>query len=53
MPTRSYLSQVERTVTIGLGPDDTVRTLTVTWPDGVEANYRDVDPADVLVITQP
>jgi len=33
-PTRSYLSQVERVATFGLGAHDTVSSLTVTWPDG-------------------
>ncbi len=54
MPTRSYLSQVERTVTIGLGSDQTAPTLTVTWPDGVVETYPlgDVDATGVLEITQ-
>jgi hypothetical protein len=39
MPTRSYLSQVEPEVTIGLGPDETIRTVTVTWPDGVVEDH--------------
>jgi hypothetical protein len=34
MPTRSYLSQVELPVTIGLGPDPKIRRLSVLWPDG-------------------
>jgi enediyne biosynthesis protein E4 len=33
-PTRSYLSQVEPTVTFGLGRAEKVDSLTVTWPDG-------------------
>jgi hypothetical protein len=33
-PTRSYLSQVEPTVTFGLGPLAAVETLEVRWPDG-------------------
>ena len=54
MPTRSYLSQVERAVTIGLGSDQTAPTLTVTWPDGVVETYPldDVDVTGVLEITQ-
>lgn len=34
MPTRSYLSQVELPVTIGLGAVDQVDGVTVFWPDG-------------------
>ena len=34
MPTRSYLSQSERTVTVGLGPATTVESVTIRWPGG-------------------
>jgi len=34
MPTRSYLSQSELPVTIGLGPKGTVEEIEVKWPDG-------------------
>jgi enediyne biosynthesis protein E4 len=34
MPTRSYLSQVELPVTIGLGLDPQVRRVTIQWPGG-------------------
>ncbi|HKQ60869.1 MAG TPA: CRTAC1 family protein [Candidatus Polarisedimenticolaceae bacterium] len=34
MPTRSYLSQVARPLTFGLGAADRVETLRVIWPDG-------------------
>ncbi len=34
MPTRSYLSQVERTVTFGLGYATEIDSLEITWPDG-------------------
>ena len=40
MPSRSYLSQVELPVTIGLGGNDTVEKVSVTWPSG---NVQDVD----------
>jgi hypothetical protein len=54
MPTRSYLSQVERAITIGLGTDETAPTLSVTWPDGVVETYPvdDVDAAGILKISQ-
>ncbi|HXV76485.1 MAG TPA: CRTAC1 family protein [Candidatus Polarisedimenticolaceae bacterium] len=34
MPTRSYLSQVERTVTFGLGENERVDSLVIRWPGG-------------------
>jgi hypothetical protein len=34
MPTRSYLSQSELTVTFGLGKMNAIKRLTVTWPGG-------------------
>ena len=34
MPTRSYLSQVETTLTFGLGATAAVERLVVRWPDG-------------------
>jgi hypothetical protein len=36
MPSRGYMSQVERTVTFGLGTTDRVERLVITWPDGSE-----------------
>jgi len=52
MPTRSYLSQVERAVTIGMGTDESVRTLTVTWPDGVIDDHApdEIDPSGLWTI---
>lgn len=34
MPTRSYLSQVQRAVSFGLGPDPHVQALRIHWPGG-------------------
>ena len=34
MPTRSYLSQSELPVTIGLGAAERPEEVTVVWPDG-------------------
>ncbi len=34
MPTRSYLSQVELPVTIGLGKRTSVKSVTIRWPGG-------------------
>ena len=35
-PTRSYQSQVELPVTFGLGKNDAIERLVVTWPNGTE-----------------
>ncbi len=48
MPTRSYLSQVERTLTFGLGAAPKAAEVRIQWPDGGEQVLRDV-PADRLV----
>jgi len=42
MPTRSYLSQSELTLTFGLGRQTEVQSLRVIWPDGQE---EALDPA--------
>jgi hypothetical protein len=34
MPTRGYLSQVERTLTFGVGKSEKIDRLTVHWTDG-------------------
>ena len=39
MPTRSYLSQVELPITIGLGNATVVQQVDVTWPDGVRDSW--------------
>ena len=51
MPTRSYLSQVERTVTFGLGTVAEVDSLKVVWPDGSEqaVNVAGVDRLQAIV----
>jgi len=55
MPTRSYLSQSELPVTVGLGADSRIEELTVTWPNG---NTQKVQPAatdttQIVVEDQP
>lgn len=42
MPTRSYLSQVERPITFGLGTRSTVDSVGITWPDGQVQTLTDV-----------
>jgi hypothetical protein len=39
MPTRSYLSQVELPVTLGLGQATSVSALRVAWPDGSRSEH--------------
>ena len=53
MPTRSYLSQSELPVTIGLGRAARVDELSITWPDGSIQKVDSVRPDTVLVIEQP
>jgi hypothetical protein len=51
MPTRSYLSQVERTLTFGLGDATEVEEVRVTWPDGTEEAVEGVE-VDTLKIVE-
>ncbi|MGA2258578.1 MAG: CRTAC1 family protein [Thermoguttaceae bacterium] len=54
MPTRSYLSQVELPVTIGLGKRTEVKSVTVRWPGGATqpiAHYR-VDGLTTVIESQ-
>ncbi|HEV3003122.1 MAG TPA: CRTAC1 family protein [Pirellulales bacterium] len=46
MPTRSYLSQVELPVTIGLGSATKVDRLVVRWPDG---STQEVKPDEIKI----
>ena len=48
MPTRGYLSQVERTLTFGLGTATRVDRLTVHWSDG-SSQTVDVPGVDRLI----
>ncbi|MGV3485162.1 MAG: CRTAC1 family protein, partial [Planctomycetaceae bacterium] len=50
-PTRSYLSQVELPITIGLD-DDEVSSLEVTWPDGKHQSIEVTETDRLLEITQ-
>jgi hypothetical protein len=53
MPTRSYLSQSELPVTIGLGPATHVDAAQVVWPDG-SIQPLSIDRLDTVVrIAQP
>ena len=52
MPTRSYLSQVELPVTLGLADAVMVDQLKITWPDGSQQVLSDVSADQLLEITQ-
>lgn len=52
MPTRSYLSQASTLLTFGLGTNDSVDQLTVSWPGGMEETFQ-VDAVDrILTLTE-
>jgi hypothetical protein len=51
-PTRSYVSQVELPVTIGLGGADSIDQLTVTWPSGHETVVGSVEAGQTLHLTE-
>jgi hypothetical protein len=51
MPTRSYLSQSELPLTIGLGPATKVDFLKVRWPSGKEESFTGV-PVDRLTVLE-
>ena len=54
MPTRSYLSQVELPVTIGLGQRTEVKSVTVRWPGGDKQAVNDYHLDSLTtVIEQP
>ena len=52
MPTRSYLSQVELPVTIGLGRQQTVDRVTVYWPDATSQQVEDFKIDKLTVVKQ-
>ncbi|HVX14871.1 MAG TPA: CRTAC1 family protein [Pirellulales bacterium] len=52
MPTRSYLSQVELPVTIGLGDASRVDRLTIRWPDGTQEQVPHVEIDKLFEIEQ-
>jgi hypothetical protein len=53
MPTRSYLSQVELPVTIGLGQGRTIQRIAVRWPDGSVQDVDDYAINGLSVVEQP
>jgi hypothetical protein len=53
MPTRSYLSQSELPVTIGLGSASRVDEVSVVWPDGSVQKLPNLPLDRLSVVTQP
>lgn len=52
MPTRSYLSQVELPVTIGLGDSEQPDQVKILWPDGSEQTVDNVTIDGMTVVEQ-
>ncbi|MGE5192049.1 MAG: CRTAC1 family protein [Deltaproteobacteria bacterium] len=52
MPACSYLSQVELSVTFGLGDHETIDRVTIHWPDGSTQEVPDARVDQLLVIEQ-
>jgi hypothetical protein len=50
MPTRSYLSQSELTITFGLGKNDRVDKLRIYWPDGSEQQVSTIEIDRLTVV---
>ncbi|HET6425393.1 MAG TPA: CRTAC1 family protein [Planctomycetaceae bacterium] len=53
MPTRSYLSQCERIITLGLGASKEKPALTIRWPSGTEQTLAEAPLDQLLEITEP
>jgi hypothetical protein len=53
MPTRSYLSQVELPVTIGLGASSNAGVWTIIWPDRSRQEVKDVKLDGLTTVVQP
>ena len=52
MPTRSYLSQSELPVTIGLGKAERPDEITVIWPDGTKQQVESPRVDGMTVVEQ-
>lgn len=52
-PTRSYLSQSELPLTFGLGTNDEIDGVTISWPDGTKQTIQRLDVDQLHVIEQP
>jgi hypothetical protein len=52
MPTRSYLSQSEKTITLGLGTNGELESLEVIWPGGVHQKIGSLEVNKLHVIEE-
>ena len=52
MPTRSYLSQSELPVTIGLGNLDKVESVEISWPGGTRQKVENVLVDQPMTVTE-
>ena len=52
MPTRSYLSQSESTVTVGLGEATQVDSIEITWPGGDKQTVENPQIDSVISVEQ-
>jgi len=53
MPTRSYLSQCELPVTVGIGKANRVDKVVVDWPDGLKQELTEVETDCLTRVEQP
>ena len=53
MPTRSYLSQSELPVTIGLGNAAKPDSIEILWPDGTRQQLEDIPLNQPVTVTEP
>jgi hypothetical protein len=53
LPARSFLSQVELPVTFGLGENDSIDALRISWPDGSSQSLTAVEIDATLTVIQP
>jgi hypothetical protein len=53
MPTRSYLSQSELPVTLGLGAAAQPEIVEVIWPGGATQRLEHIDVDQVVIVTEP
>ena len=53
LPARSFLSQVELPVTFGLGENDSIDALRISWPDGSSQSLTAVEIDTTLTVIQP
>ncbi len=52
MPTRSYLSQSELPITIGLGDATKLDSVEILWPSGTRQKVESVQPGQTTVVTE-